>query len=423
VKNLIISAVIFLLAFCANTQAGPSDEAEVLFAQGKFLQGRDILTKALNDPDPVQRAYALQAYARFYENIAGNMDNALTVYGDILQTNLPADHPMKLSAEKEISRIRQLRIQYKSEDELLKKLQLSEKVSPEESKKQIAQLLEIVRQKPDYYKLFEVYYQLGRSYFAAEDHYKAYISSKKAIELKPGANFYLPVNVCMDAAYGKWVRATIHTASRAILGGLLAVTVITFYASRPWRWLKLRHLVIGSSIALLWLIVFGVSYKLLAGRPGVSEVTMLKAGVIPPYFFSFGPDGPFWKVTQNLFVYGLVGVLGVFVFSIGIGRIKSRWAALLINTVFAALLFSSLTTVFYMRNCDQKSMFGSQAQGSVWYYLKGDNYFVSTGMEPYVLTNPGAYPNLAINNLSDPYIIEWIKKYCPFPPPSDKPRH
>ena len=420
-KKIIIDIVVFVFAFCANVQASPSDEAEALFAQGEYLKGRSILTKALNDPDPVQRVYALQAYARFYENIVGNTDNALTFYGDILRTNLPADHPMKLSAQKEISRLKQLKIQYKTEDALLRKLQLSETVSPDENRKQITQLLAIIGQKPDYYRLSEVCYQLGRNYFATEDYYKAYISSKKAMELKPGVNFYLPVNVWMDAAYGKWVRANIHTASWAILGGLLVLTVIVFYACRPWRWLKFRHLIIGFSMVLLWLIVFGVSYKWFAGKPGVSEETMLKAGVVPPYFFSFGPDGPYWKVTQNLFVYGLVGVLGVFVFSIGIGRLKYRWAALLINLVFAALLFTSLTTVFYMRNCDQKSMFGSEAAGSVWYYLKGDNYFVSFGMEPYVLTNPRAYPNLALNNLADPYMLEWVKKYCPFPPPSDKP--
>jgi hypothetical protein len=437
VKKIIINIVVFVFAFCANAQAGstgstsspqagspqvsPSDEAEALFAQGEYLQGRNILTKALNDPDPVQRANALQSYARFYENIAGNIDNALTFYGDILRTNLPVDHPLKLSAQKEISRLKQLKIEYKAEDALLRKLQLSEVVSPDENRKRITQLLSIIKEKPGYYRLSEVYYQLGRNYFATEDYYKAYILSKKAVELKPGINFYLPVNVWIDAAYSKWVRVNIHTASWGTIGGLLVLTVIVFYACRPWRWLKFRHLIVGFSMVLLWLIVFGVSYIWFSGKPGVSEVTMLEAGVVPPYFFSFGPDGPYWRVTQSLFVYGLVGVLGVFVFSIGIGRLKYRWAAFLINLVFAALLFTSLTTVFYMRNCDQKSMFGSEATGSVSYYLKGDNYFVSFGMEPYVLTNPKAYPNLALNNLSDPYMLEWVKKYCPFPSPADKP--
>jgi hypothetical protein len=420
VQKIIIN-IVLIFVYCAVAQASPSDEAKALFAQGKFLQGRDILTKALNDPDPNQRADALQAYAGFYENIAGNTDNALSLYGDILRTNLPADHPEKFLAQKEINRIRQLKIQYKAEDELLRRLQLSSKVSPDENKKQITQLLAIIQQKPDYYRLFEVHYQLGRNYFAAEDYHMAYISLKKAIELKPGVNFYLPVNVWMDSAYGKWIRTTINAVTWTLLGGLLVLTLIVFYASCPWRWLKLKHLIVGFSFFLAWLIVFGVSYIWFADKPGVSETTMFKAGVVPPYFYSFGPEGAFWKVTQNLFMYGLVGLLGVFVFSIGIGRLKSRWIAALVNVVFAVLLFTALTTVFYMRNCDQKSIFASEGKGHVGYYLKGDNYFVSFGMEPYVLTNPKAYPNLTINNVADPYMNAWLKKYCVSTPDVNKP--
>jgi tetratricopeptide (TPR) repeat protein len=422
VKKIIINIVVFIFGLCANTQASPADEAQALFAQGKYLEGRDILTKALNDPDPSQRASAMLVYGRFYDNIVGNTDYALNFYNDIWRTNIPADHPVKLSAQKEVNRIRQLKVQYQTEDALLGKLKLSEKVSPDETQKRITQLLAIISQKPDYYRLSEAYYQLGRSYFAAEDYHKAYISLKKAIELKPGVNFYLPVNVWMDSAYGKWVRANVHIASWGILDGFLVLTVIVFYGSRPWRWLRFRHLIVGFSMVLLWLIVFGAAYIWFAGRPGASEKTMLEAGVIPPYFFRFGPDGPFWKVTQNLFIYGLIGVLGVFVFSIGISRLKSRLVASLINMVFALLLFASLTTVFYMRNCDQKSLFGSQAAGNVQYYLKGDNYFVSLGMEPYVLTNPRAYPDLSIDNVADPYMNAWLRKYCLFPTENKPPR-
>jgi hypothetical protein len=158
-----------------------------------------------------------------------------------------------------------------------------------------------------------------------------------------------------------------------------------------------------------------------AARPGASEKTMFEAGVIPPYFFSFGPDSPFGAVAKDLFIYGLVGVLGVFVFSIGIGGLKSRWMATLTNLVFAVLLFTALTTVFYMRNCDQKSLFGSESSGA-FYYPSGNNYFVTVGIEPYVLTNPKAYPNLTINNVADPYMRAWLLRYCVITP-ENKPSH
>jgi tetratricopeptide (TPR) repeat protein len=415
VKRIIISVVVFVFASCSFGQPGLSDEAKAFFDKGDYLQGMNILTKAMNAPDPVERARAQQAYGRFYENIVGNVDYALNFYNDVLRSNLPEGDPIKSAALKDASRIKVLKIQYKTEDTLLKKLRPAESIGESEKKEQIAQLLAIVKQKPDYYRLSEVYYQIGRNYFAVDDYHKAYAALQKSLKLRPGVNFYLPVNVWADMAYGKWARATIHSATLWVFAGLLSLTVIIFYASRPWRWLKFRHLAAGILMAVLWVAVFSVSYMWLTSRTA-SEATMFEAGVVPPYFLSFGPDGPFWVIAQKLFVYGLVGVLGLFVFSLGISRLKNRWAALAINLAFALLLFISLMTVFYMQNCDQKSIFGSGVKDGSLHYLEGSSYFVSFGMEPYVLTNPRDYPNLATSNVSDPYMLEWIKKYCPFSP-------
>jgi hypothetical protein len=41
-------------------------------------------------------------------------------------------------------------------------------------------------------------------------------------------------------------------------------------------------------------------------------------------------------------------------------------------------------------------------------------------MEPYVLTNPGAYPNLAVENVADIHMHQWIESRCPFLPPDGK---
>lgn len=420
-KKIIAGILVLAFAFGAYGQSNPSDEAEALFAKGDYLKGMNILIAAINDPDPVRRADVLQTYARFYENIVGNTDYALMLYGDILKTNLPAEHPIKASAQKEISRLNLLKTQYGAENAVLKKLRPPEATSPGENSRQTAQLLSIIDKKPDYYRISEVYYQLGRHYLTAENYHQAYITLKKSLQLKPGINFYLPVNVYADMAYATWVRSIINSVSRGILGALLIVTIIAFYSSRPWRWLKLKHLMTGLAIALLWLIIFGLSYTLLTYKLILSDTTMGEISAAPPCFIDCGPDSQNWQATKNLFVYGLVGASGLFVFSIGISKLKHRWAALLINAAFALLLFTALTTTFYMQNCDQKSAFSSGAQNGILHYIKGSNYFVSFGMEPYILTNPKAYPNLAINNVVDTHMQDWIKKYCPFLPPVGQP--
>lgn len=78
-------------------------------------------------------------------------------------------------------------------------------------------------------------------------------------------------------------------------------------------------------------------------------------------------------------------------------------------------------TIFYMQNCDQKSTFYSHTQNGILQYIDGGNYFINFAMEPYILTNPKVYPDLALTNVADTYMKEWMLKYCPFSPPANKP--
>jgi tetratricopeptide (TPR) repeat protein len=419
-KTRNVIAAVFLVAVSFSCViASPVDDAKALFAKGDYLAGMNILTKETNATDHVRRAQALLTYGSFYEDLVGNPDYAVSFYENVLRLNLPENDPLRAEAIKKISGLKLLRIQYSAEDNLLKKLKPAESANDSEKAQQIQQLLSIVQHKPDYYKLSEVYYQLGRNYFATDELYQAYVNLKKSLTVKPAINYYLPVNVWIDASYQKLLRVSIHAISWGMLGGLLIVTAFAFYLSRPWRWLKFKHIAICIVLILLWFGVYAIGYFLLVEKQPVDETTLLNANAAPPYFVEFGSAGPFWNIIQTLFVYGILGTIGLFVFSIGTSRIKRRWAAGSMNFVFAILLFSSLATVFYLRNCDQKSLFASAAKGDLQYYAAGGNYFVTYGMEPYILTNPKAYPNLAMTNISDPHMRDWILKNCPFTGPGN----
>ena len=168
----------------------------------------------------------------------------------------------------------------------------------------------------------------------------------------------------------------------------------------------------------LWVAVFAVSYFVFVKNQHVSEPTLLNANAAPPYFLNFGTGSTYWWIVKSLFFYGLVGTGGLYVFLLATSRMKSRRTAMLINVVFALLLFSSLSAIYYLRTCDQKSLFASDGKDGIAYYAKGGNYFITYGMEPYILTDPKAYPNLSLNNVSDPYIRDWILKYTPFTSPT-----
>src|SRR5512140_294477 len=116
VNKIAINIIVLAFALSAYAQPNMSAEAEAFFAKGEYLKGMNILTKAMNAPDPAERSQAMQAYGRFYENTVGNVDYALTFYSDILRLNLPENDAVKSAANKDVSRIKLLKVQYRTED-------------------------------------------------------------------------------------------------------------------------------------------------------------------------------------------------------------------------------------------------------------------------------------------------------------------
>jgi hypothetical protein len=127
-----------------------------------------------------------------------------------------------------------------------------------------------------------------------------------------------------------------------------------------------------------------------------------------PSFISSAPGTPGSKVLFKLFLYGLVGVFGNRVIAIGTARFRFRLAQGLVNATVSALLFASLTTVFYLRYCDKQGIF-MRHRDSKFAYLNGTLYMDLQNMEPYVLTNPRAYPGLALSDVNDQVLREWIE--------------
>ncbi|MCE5187193.1 MAG: hypothetical protein LLF76_13815 [Planctomycetaceae bacterium] len=398
-------------------QTDPVEQAQSLFKQGDYLAGMNLLTAELNSPDAVKQAAALEAFARYQEELVGNYDYALRLYQSILKNNLPKDDPLKADAKEQMARIIELKSRYRAEDVLLRSLQPPEVAKPDRCDRQTMLLRSIMESKPDYYRNYEVFYHLGRHYLVTQDYRRSCELLDRALQLKPAINFYLPLHTCRERAHRLWVQSNVNKGSFISVGVLLAVTIVSFYAARPWRWVRMRHLAIGFAGAALWVIVFAVFYKLTAARQIIPDESQTQISIVPPFYPDFGPGSPYWHVAQNLCIYGLVGTLGVFVFAVGAAKFKRRWMAVMGNGIFSVLLFGTLLTIFYMYNCNEKSVFYSVAQQGSLGRLNGASYFVNYGMEPYILTNPKAYPDLALENVSDAHMYEWVKRYCTFSTP------
>jgi tetratricopeptide (TPR) repeat protein len=417
VKTGTITFILFILVTCAYADLpDPASEAKALFEQGKYSEGFGLLTRARRDRDagPLQRANALKALAEFYEQLMGNPDGAERYYKMILKTKLSDDHPLKALAREELDRFSSLEKKYQKQNQSLKasRIASSRQEDKDEIKQSIAQLKALIRDNPEYYKLTEAYFYLGQNYMHLEEFRKARKLFEKCMYLKPSIKFYLPVRVWADTAHTRWIVSTISKTVWAILAVLTISAAIVFYTSRPWQWTRLRHIIPCLAVLFLWWVTFNISFIWFAETFEVTDELIKDIGAELPSFINAAPGSPGSQVTKYLFVYGIVGILGTFVFSIGISRLKSKWAALLFNSLFGLLLFASLTTVFYLRYCNDQSRFKSQAKNKL-YYPKGLLCFVVEEPEPYILTNPKAYPNLQASNATDPYFQEWILKHCP----------
>jgi len=423
VKNSVILFILLILstpAYCIQTN--PLSEAKALFDMKEYYKGLTLLNKAQRDKslDPVYQAGINTSLARFNEEIVGDIPKALRYYRAIQELDLPPDQEENLLAKKEIQRIETLRKQFRSQDRLLDSLStISDSLSTgDHSEKYTSRLLILIKDHPDYYRLSEAHYYLGLLLSAAKKHREAYNSFQQAANIKPGIDFFHPVKTRADRSLRDWAGSFFNKLIRGCPGLLLILTVITFYLSRPWRWLRFRHIVFGLLMVILWFVVFKTSFSWLGHNFQVTgEVTgeiIAEDLFEQPLFIKAAPGSPDAQIAQKLFYYGLAGIAGIFLFSIGVYNWKQRWTAFTVIPIFGVLLFASLVSLFCVRYYDSDILYHI-IKGRDINRITGNLYFDVDDPEPYVLTEPKGYPNLKLLNVTDSYFKEWVLRYCPDP--------
>jgi tetratricopeptide (TPR) repeat protein len=407
---------IFVLAAVLSARAetfSPGD-AQALFDKGEFVAGVNLILKNINSPDPAVKASALLTYGQFYQDMVGSNEEALRYFSQVIKTPLIFTHPLKTAAQDRIAIIKLLKTQFASQDRFLDNVRVPEQMDKNQIIAQAASLEKFLIDNPDYYRNAEIYYNLGRDYFALDKFHLAAAKFSQAIAIKPAIDLILPAGKYARQARQRWLRYAVKTVADSLITALAIIALAAFLLARPWRFVKFRHLLAGLGIAILWTLVFAAAFKLLTVNAAYFAQRAAKLGISAPIFVRSGPGGPYWNIITALFTSGLIGLAIVYVFAIGLGRIKRRWAAMLLSLIFSLAVFCSLATMFYMRYCDQKSTFDSPRAGEVSSYLGFGNYFLTTGIEPYILIDPTAYPGLSIDYVPDTYLLNWIKSHCKF---------
>jgi tetratricopeptide (TPR) repeat protein len=420
-------AVIFLMMSLAGLLsgagfgAGNETPAEVrqLLDGGRFSDALFLLNKSIRKyaADPPRQALYIKTLGDFYRDICGNMNRAGMSYRMVIDGRLPGDHPLKQAAREAMAGIKALETKYREENVWLKTLmaRANRKREPDAVKKDISQLETFIRDNPGYYLLHEVYYTLGLNYRALKEHGNVYRSLEKAMEIKPGIVFYLAVKWPARRAYEEYVRVAVNNVTRGLFWVLAVITMVVFYAAKPWKWPGVKHIIIVMVLVLSWWIVFNLSHVIVGAVFENSQknrvVTAADRGKDIEYHGSL-PGSPGSEVMDHLFRYGVIGVVSIFIFSMAMRGFRYKKLAVVLCCTYGFLLFLAFSTLFYMKYCHRAGTFKSGGKG-IFYYLSGGIHLKSGAPEPDILTDPLSYPGLNTGNIKDPYLRDWVIKYCP----------
>ena len=261
-------AVIFILLLLGSLLTANQDnelsEFERLIDNEKYSEALSQLSKSIrtHESDPLRQLIYIDALGNFYRDICGNMNRAVMSYKKIINSRIPNDHALKQSATKALAAIKELETTYREENTRLKTLlsRANRKRQREVIEEDISILKEFIQQNPGYYLLHEAYYALGLNYQALKGPGDVYDALQKAMEIKPGIIFYLPVKSRAQQAYAAYVRGTFNNGIRGTLWVLLILTIIVFYISRPWKWLGGKHIILLFLLVSAWWLVFSVSH-------------------------------------------------------------------------------------------------------------------------------------------------------------------
>ncbi len=410
----------YLLMILISVSAAIPGQYRQYLAEGQYSQAMNLLSATIreNQSDLAIWAACNLELGHFYRDICGDFMRAATHYRLAARAGGKSTGPVVSRAVEALSKLKSLQLRFRELDGKLRAgmIRAAHNRSRGEIEEDIAGFEETIARHPGYYRMHEVYFTLAVNYEKLKQNKEAYRALDRAIAIKPGIVFLHPVKFKRDQAYEAYIVNTVKGAATSVCWILSILAIILFYKSRPWRWLRIRHLAAGLLLIAAWWAIFHLSHHL-TGRyfdhhiaPSVAHTA--QDAEDKEYLYA-SPGSPGSEAALPLYDYGLAGVIVIFVFSLGIRQVNSKSRRAILCCLYGTLLFTALSAKYYMHSCYGQSSFHSTKQGLMHYptgYIKLD----SDDPEPCVLTDPKSYPDLEIGNIRDPYVRDWVLRFCPF---------
>jgi tetratricopeptide (TPR) repeat protein len=395
-------------AAAARGEDDPVRKAQQLFAAGRYAEGRTLLVDATAERrrEHVEYARLLMALCSFYERYVGDYRRVEGYLREIDNLTLAADNPDLLAAREARGRLAALKAAYPAEDAILARA-ASYPSDRQALQHQAQELAALIARRPEYPRLAAAHHYLGERYLRLEDYPQAYRSFGRALELRPAIDLSLPTERLQSEALEQWARRDLARGSRIALAGLLLLGAVLLARSKPWQWLGVRH-ALGLGVLLgAWWLCFRASVWLLG-----SSVVHRLSSLPPPVYLHTAVGTPMSAPLDALFGYGLVGVGGAFVIAVLTTRLAPRWTSIFGGGVAMLLLWSCLMLQLGLQ---QSSATFQPADQGRYRYLRGAFlYPLSSGQEPFILTDPTSYCGFqqTIESLDEPEIKRWFRQYA-----------
>jgi hypothetical protein len=117
-------------------------------------------------------------------------------------------------------------------------------------------------------------------------------------------------------------------------------------------------------------------------------------------------------------IHLVIGLSLIFVFALSISNlVKNKIIAAIISGIAGTLIMASLIGIYYMRNGDMKLDNTPDLSINGLFDTSNAMLFPVEGIEPYILTDPDAFPNPSVIHNVDPPLENWAKEHCPFDEP------
>lgn len=410
--------VVFIVFACDLSVAAESYEsttlATELFAQKQFVEGRTVLIDQLRTPglSAAEKSAILGTMGDFFCDYVGDFKSGLSYYQRARKS-----HPDNTDFKKDsIEYILSCRKKYADIDQLVHEIRNRPnwRVNVPGTKAKVDTLKQFIVGSPDYYRMAEAYFCLALYNVGESKDSKALDYFKRAESLKPAIAFFIPLRNYFETVRARLIRRVATISATSVFIFMFILSAALFYTAKPWHWLTLKN--IGVFVIMIAVLCFSmlVVGSLLAARYVNSESTQQMISVGEMYLFT-SLNGPGFSIYATFLMYLAAAFLLTYVFALGASAlINKKSVAVVLNCIAGTLIMASLVCIFYLRNCDTKTMSPPELRPGTFFNTSNALLLTLDGIESHLLTDPDSFPNPGVSHNTNPPLESWARKHCRF---------